>query len=304
MINVTSFVFNAFSIMNVGFGDWFQRSNLPEILHSYCPNFMPIYTARDFLSHNQESFADIFSATIDTRLVERLSALDDNQLYTFSLATNKPWRPQFDAFNCTSVEKFGAIVFRHAPLPREVRHEFNDRLKLPIAPRYALSLEPVCAIRVCIHYRAGDVFRGLRGRVDGRSMPIAAVHKYVASMRHTLSATGVAGLFYVLTEMSTPDAIQFGELIGGGVNVLSASRDSKVHMALAATCDVLVLGAGSFSWVLSLINKEALKLVYNPNSKYNRLRHVFTRTQNYTQALRARAVAKKQQPECNTTRSN
>lgn len=304
MFNVTQFVFNAFVITNAGFGDWFQRSNLPEILHSYCPEFAPIYKTSDFLSHNQESFADIFSATVDARLVERLLTLDDTQLYTFPLSTNKPWRPQFEAFDCTSAKQSTAIVFRRAPLPPEVRHEFNDRLSLQISPRYALPLEPICAIRVCIHYRAGDVFHGLQGRIDPRSMPIPAVRDYVTSMRHTLDTVGVVGMFYVLTEMNITDAIQFGELIGGGVNMLAASKDGKTHMAMAAKCDVLVLGGGSFSWVLALINKEALKVVYNPNNKYNRLEHVFPRNKNYTSALHARALAKKSRPECAATRHN
>ena len=140
-------------------------------------------------------------------------------------------------------------------------HEFNDLLVFEVPRHLALNLERGCFVRVLLHYRAGDVFRGFFEPPNVHSVSIEALQSVVAQLRAIFAHERMRVDFHVLTELGFDDAVKLSELLGG-VNVLFASDDDKKQLALAEYADILVLELSAFSWLLSLFAQpSALKII-------------------------------------------
>ena len=127
-------------------------------------------------------------------------------------------------------------MFTQYPVHTFNHHEFEDKLTFSIAQSFRLSVPEICAIRVGVHFRAGDVFRGFE-TPNQRTIPFGVVQNFTLSIQAMLASLNSSAQVYILTELSFQNAIQLSERIPH-VNVLFASADVQNHLAVVEICDI------------------------------------------------------------------
>jgi len=262
-----------------GIGAWLERNALPLIVAHRCPGIEALHKPCDWLGHAGRSYAELFGLKIRSQQ-EISRILASRHQVQFELRYSEPWRRQIDALNCSKYADVVAVTKRD-PLFGEFDFDFNDWMHLHMRPlpsiRKLLALRPPrCRLRVGVHFRAGDVYRGLDG-ADFRTAPLRYIQQQLTLLSVCVTSLGgKPSIIHLFTELTTENAALLAERLPG-VNILFNTPDELTHLALAANSDVLVVGLSGFSWIMSLVNDDPVVIVYKDGAhKFKRYAHMTT----------------------------
>lgn len=132
-----------------------------------------------------------------------------------------------------------------------------------------------CAFHIGMHYRAGDVFTGINERPNFRTMPMHFISAALNNIENQLRENGIQDVkSYLFTELTPPVALQAKRALPNTI-IMPNSADEFEHIAVAAKCDLLILGYSAFSWILSLTNPTAVILPFEKGKeKYKSSKYV------------------------------
>ena len=92
------------------------------------------------------------------------------------------------------------------------------RVRAEFVPKWSSVGASDASLRVAVHFRAGDVFRGSFGTnvndsVDGRTVPLHHIKQAIEQVRSLAAMANMPVRIYILSELAFEDTIVANELL-------------------------------------------------------------------------------------------